>query len=246
MNISQKDLKTLWRAPLMWLTLALMTFISFWFLWQMVDKYISLQANFAALPNPPNITTALWIPYLMLMAKLMMLIIAFTSSFTIAQEKGQQTLWYLLINRQSYGYVIAQKIKAQTVILWYVLMMLGVTLLLLSQGGELNWSLVIAGVIGLLLFVLWLIALGILISTFSQSSATAFLASVVAYTLLWMLGGEGVAQEYGVNWLHLLSPAHHLRWLTQGELSLSSMIYFVVGAWFFLALAAHKVGQTKS
>ncbi len=245
MNITQKDIKTLWRAPLMWLTLALMTFISYWFLWQMVDKYVSIQAQFAMLPNPPNITTSLWAPYVMLLAKLLMFIIAFSSSFTIAQERGQHTLWYLLINDKNGYAVMVQKFKAQTLILLYVLLLLAVTISLLSQGGQLNGLVVMTGVVGLLLFAIWLIALGMMISAFSQSSATAFLASVIAYTLLWMLGGEGVAQDYGVNWLKLMSPAHHLRWLTQGELNLSSVVYFVFGAWFFLALSAQRIGQRR-
>ncbi|MCB1582067.1 MAG: ABC transporter permease subunit [Marinicella sp.] len=246
MNIIQKDIKALWRAPMLWLALALMTFISYWLLWQMIDKYASLQANFAMLSNPPTVTNSLWVPYVLLLAKLMMLLVAYSSSFSFAQERGQHTLWYLLINRNSCVAVIAQKFIAQMVILLFVALLLVITVVLLSQGGELNALLVTTSMIGLFLYIIWLIAMGMMISVISQSSATAFLASVMIFTMFWMLGGESVAQEYGVNWLHLLSPAHHLRWFTQGELSLSSVIYFVIGTCLFFYLAADQLRPRKS
>jgi len=101
MNITQKDIKVLWRSPLLWMVLALLSFIAAWLLWQMVDKYVSIQSGFVNLPNPPNITQSLWTPFVLLMAKLLMLIIAFTTSFSVAKEKSEQTLWYLLLNQNN-------------------------------------------------------------------------------------------------------------------------------------------------
>lgn len=245
MNITQKDIKTLWRSPFIWLMLGLLSFLAAWMLWQMIDKYVALQANFAALPNPPNITQSLWAPFLLLFAKLMMLVVALTSSYAIAQERSQQTLWYLMINRQSFAAVVWQKLKAQWVIFCYLLVMLSVVALLLAQGGELNWLQVTISMLGLMLFVNWLICLGMMISAYCQTAVVAALLNIIVYLLFWLLGGESVEPGYGINWLQLVSPIHHLKWFFHGEISVSSLLYFLFGSGCFLMITTQLLRPEK-
>ncbi len=245
MNITQKDVKELWRSPVLWLVLALVSFILAWMVWQMIDQYNSLQTSLATLPNPPTITDALWVPFVLTFAKLLMLVIAMTAGFSLARERSQKTIWYLLINRKSHHAVVVGKYLAQLRMLFFAWLHLVIVMWLLASGGQVNWSQVMLGSIGLTLFLCWLIALGQLISSYSQSTGSAVLLNVVMFVLLWMLGGEAVNQGYGLNWLLLMSPAHHLRWFCEGQIALSSMIYFIAGTGVFLWLTESKLSRLK-
>ncbi len=245
MNTTQKDINALWRSPLLWVVLSLVSFIVAWMVWQMLDRYVGLQSGFASLPSPPNITDSLWTSFILTLAKLLLLIIALTTAKAFAQERAEKTMWYLLINNQQYGQVVWTKFKAQWLILLFVWLQLLVVALLLATGGELNWLQSITGLVGISLFTLWFISLGMLISSYCQSTGTAVLLNAVVFVLLWIIGGEGVGQEFGINWLQLISPIHHLKWFCQGEIALSSLVYYVVGSLCFLVLTAQNLKALK-
>ncbi len=245
MNITQKDIKSTWRSPIIWLLLSVMSFMMAWLFWQMIDRYDSLQASFVNLPNPPTITQTLWVPFVLIAAKFLMLLVAMTAGFSFAQEKSQGTLWYLMINQHSHFHLVVAKFKAQLLILGFVLLQLVVVAWLLFTGGTVNWIQIVVGAFGLVLFTVWLIALGQLFSSHCQNTGTAVLLNVVVFILLWMLGGDVVSQDYGLNWLILISPAHHLRWFCAGEVGLSSLLYFVLGATTFMWLTALKLKQLR-
>ena len=245
MNTVLKDIKRLTRSPLNWLILAVVSFMLAWVTWQMIDRYDSLQASFSALPNPPNITNALWVPYVLTLAKAVILMVALTAGYSIAQERSQGTFWYLIINEQSFFKLVIAKFKAQLVLLIFILLQLFVTTWLLFTGGELNWPQVAWGTVGLMLFSMWLIALGQLFSAYCQSTGTAVLFNVVVFVLLWMLGGDVVSEEYGLNWLHLLSPVIHLKWFCEAEVNLSSVIYFVFGIGLFMWLTTQQIKKMR-
>ncbi len=245
LTTAQKDFYMTWRRPLIWLVLSLLSFIAAWLFWQLLDRYTQLQLSLQTLPNPPTITDALWVPYILTSAKLLMLLIAMTAGFTIAQERSQKTIWYLLINRTNYWPVVIAKLKSQwPILIWAWLQMVVVAGLLLI-GGKVNGWQMISGVIGLSLLIYWLMALGQLISSYCQSTGTAVLLNVVVFVLLWMMNGQSLAEDFGLNWLSLVSPIHHLQWFCAGEVSISSFIYFIGGGWLFMWLTVAKLKQLR-
>jgi len=245
MNISQKDFYVTWRRPLIWLVLALLSFVMAWLFWQLLDRYINLQLSLQALPNPPSITQALWVPFILTFAKLLMLLVALTAGYSMAQERSNKTLWYLLINRTNYMPVVAAKLKAQWPIFIWVWLQLTVVGVLLMTGGKINSLQMLMGAWGLSLFVFWLITLGQLLSSYCESTGTAVLLNVLVSVLLWMLNGDILNQEYGLNWLSLVSPVHHLQWFCSGEVSLSSLLYFIGGALLFMRLSSMQLKQLR-
>ncbi len=245
MNITEKDFYVTWRRPLIWLVLALLSFVLAWLFWQLLDRYIALQISLQALSNPPSITQALWVPFILTFAKLLMLLVALTSGFSIAQERSQKTLWYLLINRTNFTVVVTAKLKAQWPIFIWIWLQLAVVAGLLVIGGKVNGIQMLTGAIGLSLLVLWLIALGQLISSYCESTGTAVLLNVVVFVLLWMLNGEKLNQDYGLSWLSLVSPVHHLQWFCDGELSVSSLFYFMGGLLLFMKLTSMQLGRLR-
>lgn len=245
MNISQKDFRMTWRRPLIWTVLALLSFILAWLFWQLLDRYLGIQLSLQSLPNPPSVTEALWVPYIMILAKLMMLLIALTAGFSFAQERSQKTIGYLLINRSNYAAVVIAKLTAQWPIFIWMWLQLLVVAGLLATGGTVNVLQMLSGAIGISLLVLWLMALGQLVSSYCHSTGTAVLLNAVIFVLLWLLNGETLHQDYGLNWLSLVSPVHHLQWFCAGELGLSSLLYFIGGTGLFMWLNTAQLKRLR-
>ncbi len=225
--------------------LAVLSFLMAWMGWQMIDRYNSLQSALVQLPNPPTITQNLWVPMMLMVVKLSLLLVAYTSGLAIAKERSQQTLWYLLINRSSDHALIWNKFKAQSGVLAFVLLHVLVMTALLQVGGAVDWLQVACGVLGMVLLLCWFTALGLLLSSHCQQAGTAVLLNAVVFVMLWILGGPGVGDEYGINWLVLMSPAHHLQWFMAAEVGLSSVLYFGLGSWVLLWLAGHQVTRLR-
>lgn len=245
MNLVNKDRLMMWRSPGLWLMLAVISFLMAWVAWQMVDRYNAIQSSLMQLPNPPTITQHLWVPMMLLVVKLSLLLVAYSTGLAIAKERSQQTIWYLLINHRNESSIIWAKFKAQMVLLIFVMLHVGVMTALLSMGGQLHWLQVASGLLGMLLLFLWFTALGLLLSCHCQNTGTAVLVNVVVFVMLWVVGGPGVGNEYGLNWLALISPAHHLQWLMAAEVGLSSLLYFVLGTGVFLWLAAQQIKHMR-
>jgi len=71
------------------------------------------------------------------------------------------------------------------------------------------------------------------------------LLNVVVFVMMWMLNGETLGENYGLNWLSLVSPVHHLQWFCAGEVSLSSLLYFIGGCWLFMWLTTAQFKRLK-
>ncbi len=212
----------------------------------MLDRYFSLQSGFLAVPNPPTLTSHLFQPMVLTLAKLLLLVMAVTTSLAFAQERSQHTLWYLMLNQDNWAGVVWGKFKAQLWLLLFVWLQLLVGTLLLHSGGELNWQQIMLAWLGLTLFCVWSLCLGMCLSAHCSNTGMAVTLCLLVFILLWFIGGEGVGDGYGVNWLVLLSPATHLRWLSQGEVHVGSLYFFVFGSVFWLWLTAQKINDMKA
>ncbi len=244
-SLFRKDLRAIWRQPGSWLLLAVVSFIHAWLFWQMLDRYFSLQSGFAAVPNPPTLTSHLLQPAVLTLGKLLLLVMAVTTSLGLAQERAQKTLWYLMLNQQKPGRTVWAKYRAQLLLLLFVWLHLLLLVLLLTSGGELHGQQVMLAALGLTLFCAWSLALGLYVSSLCNNTGMAVTLILLVFILLWFIGGEQLTADYGVNWLVLLSPATHLRWLCAGEVNLASLVYFVLGTGFWLWLAGQKLKKLK-
>ena len=241
MSVFGKELRNLLRSPVLWLMMALLSFVSAWMCWQMLDRYLSLQSQLSQLPYPPAISQTLWQPMLLMLVKIMMLLVALVSASVMTRERSEQTTFYLILSKRSPQSVMMGKFLATWVLLLYLWLHIILIWALLETGGSLNGWQVFTGVTGISLTLIWMLALGMLIAVHNSSMAASALMTVLVLAGLWMLGAGSYSSEFGLSWLSLWSPAHHFKWLLSAELSVSSLVYFVGGAWLFLFLTNRKL-----
>lgn len=234
----KKERLMLWRTPAVWLVLALLMFSCSWLFWLMVDRYTQLQSAFVSMAQPPSVTDHLLVPFFKTMAQVSMLLIAVVSGMAIAQERSQGT-WIHVFKQPNR--LVVNKWLASWSVSGFLLVTLGLAWLCLDGASQLHQPVIWLAALALILLLSWLKALGLYLSSMSSQSGMAILMSLVVFTLLWMLGQNQSVAEYGVNWLVLLSPLKHFDWLAGGQLSVASLIYFLLGTLVFLRLAAWQV-----
>ncbi|WP_154224468.1 hypothetical protein [Marinicella rhabdoformis] len=234
----KKERLMLWRTASIWLVLALLMFSCSWLFWLMVDRYTQLQSAFIAMAQPPSVTDHLLVPFFKTMAQVSMLLVAVISGMAIAQERSQGT-WIQVFKQPNR--MVVNKWLASWSVSGFLLLTLLLAWLCLDGASQLHQPVIGLALLALILLLSWLKALGLYLSSLSSQSGMAILLSLVVFTLLWMLGQNQSVAEFGVNWLVLLSPLKHFDWLSGGQLSVASLIYFLLGTLVFLRLAAWQV-----
>ncbi|KAA3641670.1 MAG: hypothetical protein DWP95_06350 [Proteobacteria bacterium] len=242
-----KERKNLWGRSRVWLILAVLSFIIGWLFLHMLDRYLALQPELLKLSAPPNLSDALLLPLSHNLIKVMLLLFAVTAGNSVAQERQEGTLDYVLrlSPRPWYRLPIMAKFKSHLWLAGFPVLTLLVTAALLSMGGKVDWLMVTAMLVALILCCSWLIALALWLSSMANQSGFGVLLTLVVYMVMWIMGGQTALDEYGINWLNLLLPEQHFNWLSQGQLNLSSIFYFVGGTWFFIAMAQSQIQRLK-
>lgn len=243
----QKELKYLWGRPRLWLILSVLAFVVSWLFLHMLDRYMALQPELLKLSAPPDVTTALLQPLSQTLIKVMLLVVAVTAGNAIAQERQEGTLNYVLRanhNRLSRLPIVAKFISHLWLIV-FPLLLLALVAGLLSMAAEVDWLLVFSMMLAMVLCCVWLIALALWLSSLSNQSGFAVLMTLVVFIALWVMGGQSVLDEYGINWLNVILPKQHVNWLSQGQINLSSIIYFIGGTGFFLWQAQQQIQRIK-
>ncbi|MCW8870548.1 MAG: hypothetical protein OQK49_07570 [Proteobacteria bacterium] len=242
-----KEQKNLWGRARVWLILAALSFVVSWLFLHMLDRYLALQPELLQLSVPPDMAEALLTPLSQNLIKVMLLVVAVTAGNSVAQERQEGTLDYILRvpARHWFNVAIIDKFKSHMWLVVFPVLMIIIVAGLLDLGAEVNWFMVLALILAMVLCCGWLISLALWLSSLSNQSGFAVLLTLVVFMVLWVIGGQPVLDDYGINWLNLVLPEQHFNWLSQGQINLSSLLYFIGGSGLFLWLAHCQIEHVK-
>ncbi len=245
-KLYDKERKALWGRAGVWIILAALSFIVSWLFLHMLDRYMALQPELLKLAAPPTVTDALLVPLSQNLIKIMLLVVAVTAGTSFAQERQLQTVFYLLrTERPLYHSVAMEKFKAHLWLLLFPGLILLTTAIFLSLAGQVNWLQVLAMMLALLLCTAWLVALALCLSVRVNQAGFAVLLCLVVFAGLWILAGQELIGEYGVNWINLLLPVQHFNWLLEGQINPASLLYFIGGTLLWLSWANFQLQQLR-
>lgn len=109
-------------------------------------------------------------------------------------------------------------------------------------GGELDWRTVLSGYLGFWMLGNAYLALGLFVSSLSESPVLSGLATFGALTLFWVLDwATGVADGFWAHLLSSISPLTHYRDFALGIIDLSHIAYFVFFNLYFLFLTLRAI-----
>jgi ABC-type transport system involved in multi-copper enzyme maturation permease subunit len=219
--------------------MALTAFVSAWSFLLTLEIFTSLQVKFAGMSDAPTIIQGIVYPVIAAQAKLSILIVSIIAGLSFSRLNNNNG-WFLINSQQlSEWNVITQKFLAILLISLMFMLPSMLAILVLTIMAELNTLPFVLASCGLLLLLIWMLALSMYVSSLVNNTGFAMLLSIVILLMLWLLAQSSVGAEWGKNWLQALSPQYHFQQFSSVYLSSASLLYFLVGT--VLALWATQI-----
>ena len=243
LTIAGNELRRLLLTPLAWFCLAMVQFIVTVSCFTLADQYQKSIANFVN-----NGLTATVVAVTLLNAGLLLFLVTpLLTMRTISEERRSGTLALLLSAPLTVRSIIMGKYLGMCGFYLIMLLILVLTPLGIGLGTRLDYGLLAAALLGLILQSGSYVAIGLFISTLTRQPAMAALLCFVALFLFWfmhVLGGNA-----GANWaaiMNYLSMRHHLNAFLTGLFSTSDVIYFLLLSMLFILLSILRLDALRS
>ena len=231
-TIALRELRTLFLAPLAWVILGvMMTIFAIFFLSDML--------SFLQQPRPEGLTRFVVTPLFGLAAWLLAFIIPLLTMRLVSEERRNQTLTLLFSAPISMTEIVLGKFLG---IVLYLLILIGLMVLLplsLLLGGNIDFGILASSVIGLVLLLSAITAIGLFMSTLTQSPA---LAAIMAFGAVFLL----LILEAIINWLAspiaaYLSIFRHYLPFINGVVDTADVFYYLSLITAFLIFSVRRL-----
>ncbi len=245
-TIAIRELRSLFLSPLAWSILAAVQVIFGWFFAVLVYWFLrpEVQASLANDPNAPGLTAMVVGSLFDWFGIVLLLISPLLTMRLISEERRNKTLPLLLSAPVSMTSIILGKFLG---LMGFFLIMLGLLMLMplsLLLGGSLDWGQLASGLLGVILLLGALTALGLYISSLTAYPTVAAVSTFGAFLLLWMLDwAEGTEAQSGI--LSYLSITQHYQPLLKGLFSTADIIYYVLFIALFLILSIYRLDTDR-
>lgn len=248
-TIAARELRSLFLSPLAWSILAAMQIIFGWFFAMLVNWFLrpEVQANLANDPNAPGLTAIVASSLLDWIGIVLLLISPLLTMRLISEERRNKTLPLLLSAPVSMTSIVLGKffgLMGFFIILLAMLMLMPLSLLF---GGSLDFGLLGSGVLGILLLMGTLTALGLYISILAPQPTVAAISTFGVFLLLWMLEwSNNIGEEQtGILNLAYWSITKHYQPFMEGLFSTADLAYYLLLMALFLSLSVLRLDAER-
>jgi ABC-2 type transport system permease protein len=160
----------------------------------------------------------------------------------IAGERRDRTLTFLFSAPLSLTEIVLGKFLGLLAFLAAVAALPALMALSLYAGGALDFGLVLANLLGLLLLAAAFAALGLFLSSLTSSPTLAGISSLGAFLGLWVVN---MAVTDPNSALHTLSLLKHFESFNRGLVDSADMAYFLVFTATFLAFTVRRLDNQR-
>ncbi len=249
--IFKKDLANYFKSPIAYATTPILLFICglLYFLrvyyYSMMSMQMSMNPMYA---KQFSINDQIIMPLISNMAFLLIFFIPLFTMRLFSEEKRQGTLELLFTYPLTeWQLIIGKLLSCAVVVLTGVLLTLSYPLLLVRYVPTLDWSNVLTGYLGLVLMVLSFIALGMWISSLTDSQVVASFATFGALLFFWIIGWFSQASSTSsyTKIFSAICTLTHLENLTKGVIDTNDIVYFICFIGLFLYLTYSNLLSRK-
>jgi ABC-2 type transport system permease protein len=248
-TIAARELRSLFLSPLAWSILGAMQLIFGWFFAILIYWFLqpNVQASLANDPNAPGLTTMVVSSLLDWVGIVLLLVSPLLTMRLISEERRNRTLPLLLSAPISMTSIVLGKFMGLMgffIILISMLMLMPLSLLF---GGTLDFGQLASSMLGIILLMGALTALGLYISTLSANTTVAAVSTFGAFLLLWMLDwGEKIGEgQEGVLSLGYWAITKHYQPLLKGLFSTADVVYYLLIIVLFLMLSILRLDSDR-
>jgi ABC-2 type transport system permease protein len=243
--VVQRELRSLFGAPLAWVVLGALQFISAYLFFIHLEDFLLQQEELRAAGSTLGLSAFVIPRFFAPLSGVLLFVAPLLGMRLIASERSGATLRLLLSAPISLFAIVLGKYLAALCLLTLLTALIALMPLTLSF-----WAAIDVGALLLAGFGTWLcaatgLALGMFFSALTKHPVSAAVASLSMLLLLWLIGAGNDAQITDVT--RFLSLPHHLQSFFSGLLDTRDVAYFIVWTVLCLALSTRLLaGQRES
>ncbi|NIM27366.1 MAG: ABC transporter permease subunit [Gammaproteobacteria bacterium] len=245
-NIAARELRSLFLSPLSWAVLAVtQAFVAYAFLVKL-ELFLQLKPHLPGLPGAPGLTAIVVAPALKAAGMVMLLAAPLVTMRLVSEERRSGSLTLLLSAPISMTEIVAGKFLGVMGFFAITVAVIVLTPLSLLAGGTLDFGLLAAGALGLLLLMASFAAVGLFMSTLTAHPAVAAIATFGVLLALWNMDWAGTGAAEGVRPLFTyIAVTSHFNALLQGVVDSADIVYYLLVVASFLALAVRRMDAMR-
>jgi ABC-2 type transport system permease protein len=243
-NIARNELHRLFLSPLAWVMLALTQLLLAYLFLTHIDYFNSIQSRISAIPGAPGVTEMIAMPLLSNAAIIVLLISPLLTMRSIAEERRNDTLPLLASAPLSMTQIVLGKYLGNLAFFSILALLTLLMPLSLSVGTRIDYYLLSAGFMGLMLLIASFIAIGIFMSSLTRQPTIAAISSFAVLFLLWIIDWAGNSGgEFSIlSWLSLMN---HFQPMTQGQINTEDLGFFAIVISSFLLLTIRRLDRER-
>lgn len=247
LTLAQREIRSLFYSPLAWAILGVTQLILAYLFLAQLQEYIRLQPQLKMMATAPGITEVVILPIYSSAAFIMMMVVPMLTMRLISDERRNKTLALLFSAPISMTEIIVGKfIGVVTFILIMVCMM---TLMPLSLGAAvtLDFGMLMAVIIGLVLMIAAFVSVGLYMSTLTIQPTVAAVSTFGILLLLWIVdwAGSKVMDVNASGALTYLSMLRHFEPFGKGIFNTSDFMYYLLFITTFLVLSIRRLDADR-
>ncbi|HXF15953.1 MAG TPA: ABC transporter permease subunit [Burkholderiales bacterium] len=241
-TIVAKELRALFTSPLAWVILAFLQIILAWIFLTRVDYFLTIQPQLARVPNAPGLSEIVVVPMFGIASIVLLMSVPLLTMRLIAEERRNRTMTMLMSAPVSMTQIVLGKFLATAIFLAIVGGLISLMALSLLMGGKLDYGLLGANLLGLLLLTSSFAAIGLFVSCLTTHPVVAAIGALGAFLVLWLIN---IAASDPGSPVHLFSLLKHFEGFMNGTIGLSDLIYFAVLGAVFLVLSIRRLDADR-
>jgi ABC-2 type transport system permease protein len=241
-TIAHKEFRSFISAPSTWLILAALQFIFSWFFLARLDAYLQVQAQLAQVANVPGATQSVTAPLFGTLALILMILTPLFTMRLLAEERRNQTLALLLAAPISSSQIVLGKFLSLVLFMTLIILSCTAMLAIIGLGTQLDYGLLIANAVGLILLTACYAALGLYLSSLTQQPIVAAMSATAFSFGLWLI--DMGSADTG-NGLRALSPTAHAQNLNAGLVLSSDLLFFTLFIATLLFMTIRRVSNNR-
>jgi gliding motility-associated transport system permease protein len=231
-TIAGKELRSYFSSPVAYVLLAAYLALAGYFFFALLTAFNQTLQLYTMMRNPEmltrfNLNQMVVAPLLHNMSVLLIFIVPALTMRMFPEEKRSGTYELLLTSPVRVGEIVLGKFLGGLVLVLLMVALSGLFGLLLAAYGNPEIPMMLAGYLGLALMATVFLAVGTLISSFTENVVIAYVGALFALLVLYTIGwlGETVQGTAG-GLVRYASITEHFQEFTKGVIDSKDLVYF--------------------
>jgi len=232
LTIAGKELRSYFASPVAYVLLAAYLALGGYFFYALLTAFNQTLQIYTMMRNPEmisrfNLNQMVVVPLLHNMSVLLIFIVPAITMRMFPEEKRAGTYELLLTSPVRVGEIVLGKFLGGLVLVLLMVALSGLFGLLLVVYGNPELPMMLSGYLGLALMGTVFLAIGTLISSFTDNVVIAYVGSLFTLLVLYTIGWLGeTIQGVGGGLVRYASITEHFTELTKGIIDTKDLVYF--------------------